>query len=443
MTKGIAPKEAAARQRIQLEIAPNPAFIDEAVAIRLTGLPPRSNVTLRAAVEDAAGRTWESRGLFRADADGCVDTAVQNSSEGTYRGTDTMGLFWSMCLTNESSAMPATFRREGTSPDCVTFTAEVNGNEVATAQLVRRWLAPETKIVETCEPSLVAQLFIPPGRGPHRVIIVLGGSGGGFDLDKAAVLSRHGFATLALAYFGVPPLPQWLHRVPLEYFGRAIAWLASQQEMHAERIGVLGVSRGAELALQLGATFREIGPIVAFAPSAVAWGSGGKDKSTGEIIPCWTWRDRAVPFAPLPLRRFIVHSAVPVGLLHRPVKFRKLFGSAMRNREAVDRARIQVEKCCGPILLISGGDDHVWPSARMAKMIVERLHAHNLAKIVEHLDYPGAGHSLRYPYLPTTARIFRPATLKYFVSFGGSAREDAAAQADSWRRAISFFDKHL
>lgn len=443
MIKDIAPRETAARQRIQLEIAPNPAFIDEAVAIRLTGLTPRSNVTLRAAVDDAAGRTWESRGLFRADPNGCVDPGVEFSFEGTYRGADAMGLFWSMRLTDKPSAESATFRREGTSPDCVTISAEANGNEVAIAQLVRRWLAPETRIVEPREDGLVAQLFIPPCRGPHRVIIVLGGSGGGFDLDKAAVLSRHGFATLALAYFGVPPLPQWLHRVPLEYFGRAIAWLASQPEIHAERIGVLGVSRGAELALLLGATFREIGPIVAFAPSAVAWGSGGKDKATGEIIPCWTWRDRAVPFAPLPLSRFIVRSAVPVGLLRRPVKFRKLFGSAMRNRETVERARIPVENCRGPILLISGGDDHVWPSARMAKMINERLHAQNLAKFVEHLNYPGAGHSLRYPYLPTTARIFRPANLKYFVSFGGSAREDAAAQADSWRRAISFFDKHL
>jgi hypothetical protein len=178
--------------------------------------------------------------------------------------------------------------------------------------------------------------------------VILSGTGGGFDLDKAAVLSRHGFATLALAYFGISPLPTWLHRIPLEYFQAALGWLRAQPEIDAQRIGVLGISRGAELALLLGAKFPEIHAVAAYAPSSVAWAAGGRDKATGEIIPSWTWQGSPVPFAPLPLRGFMWSSAIPVAVLRRPVMFRNLFRAGLRNREAIERASIPVERMRGP-----------------------------------------------------------------------------------------------
>jgi dienelactone hydrolase len=289
----------------------------------------------------------------------------------------------------------------------------------------------------------VGWLYIPQARERRPVVIVLGGSGGGYDLDKAALLSRHGFATLALAYFGVPPLPQWLHRVPLEYFQEAIRWLGAQEEIDAGRIGVLGVSRGAELALLLGSRFTQIRAVAAYAPSAAAWSSGGRDKATGETIPCWTSNGEAVPFAPLPLRGFIARSAIPVGLLRRPVKFRNLFRRALRNRRAVEEAAIPIEKTRGPILLVSGGDDGVWPAARMAEMIVARLRSCGFEYTVEHLHYPHAGHSLRYPSMPSTVRMSRSRGVRFPILLGGTAAADANAQADAWRRSIAFFAKNL
>ena len=288
----------------------------------------------------------------------------------------------------------------------------------------------------------IGRLFLPPAakfRRPLPAVVVLSGSGGGFDLDKAAVLARHGFATLALAYFGVPPLPTWLHRIPLDYFEAAFGWLAAQPEVDSQRIGVLAVSRGAELALLLGSMFSQIRAVVAYAPSSVAWAAGGREKESGEIIPSWTHRGQPVPFAPLPLRRFIFRSAVPVALLKRPVMFRDLFRAGLRNGKAISAAEIPVERIRGPILLISGGDDHLWPAAEMSERIVARLKKHNFVHPVEHLHYPLAGHMLRYPYLPTTARESRNPHLRGArYSFGGTPSADAEAQADSWRRAIEF-----
>lgn len=348
-----------------------------------------------------------------------------------------------MSLQAEAGVERATFCKNDAELDRVTITAENGECSIASATLERRWLAPNTAMRELRADGMIGWLYIPPGRERRQVIIVLGGSGGGYDLDKAALLSRHGFATLALAYFGVSPLPEWLHRVPLEYFARAIAWLGAQPEIDVSRIGVLGVSRGAELALLLASRFPQVRAVAAYAPSAVAWGSGGRDKAAGEAIPCWTSNEKAIPFAPLPLRGFIARSAIPVGLLRRPVKFRNLFRSALRNREAVKQAAIPVEQTHGPILLVSGGDDRVWPAAQMAEMIVERLRACGFAHGVEHLNCPRAGHSLRYPAMPTTARMSRSRGMKFPILFGGTAAADAQAQADAWRRSIAFFQKNL
>jgi dienelactone hydrolase len=429
-----------------IEITPNPAFIDEEVRIRVHGLAPRQPLILRATTEDDLRRRWTAQAEFRADESGCVDPAVLAPTVGAYRGISAMGIFWSMRLEAEPASGSAAFAKNNPQPNFVGIEAESRGRILASAKIERRFLAPGTetrdlKIDDSAE-GFSGRLFLPPIEGAARppVIIVLSGSGGGFDLDKAAVLSRHGFATLALAYFGIPPLPQWLHRIPLEYFEAAMAWLAAQPEIDCRRLGVLGVSRGAELALLLAATFPQIRSVAAFAPSHVAWAAGGREKESGEIIPVWTYRGKPIPFAPLPLRGFMLRSAFPVVALRRPVIFRNLFRAGMRNREALREAAIPVERMRGPVLLVSGGDDHVWPADRMSEAIVERLRENHFPHAVQHLRYPRAGHMLRYPFLPTTARNSRNAHLRNArFSFGGTAAADAQAQAESWPRTIAFF----
>lgn len=441
---------------IHIELNPNPAFVDDEVSLHVRGLRPRQSVVIRASVRDDEQRTWRSHAEFRADASGSLDVGAQESRGGSYRGISPMGLFWSMRLDARVAAGHSTFAKTGTAPDRVLIEIESGGQVIASTELERLFLAPNSESRDLTvgdgasgnghggEKDCIGRLFIPPGRGPHPVVVVLSGSGGGFDLDKAAALSRHGFATLALAYFGVPPLPAWLHRVPLDYFDAAFSWLASHPELDLERLGTLGVSRGAELALLLGSRFPQIRAVVAYAPSSVAWSSGGRDNSTREIIPCWTWCGEPVPFAPLPLRSFMLRSAIPVGIGRRPVMFRNLFRAGLRNREAVERAAIPVEQIRGPLMLVSGGDDHVWPAAEMAEAIRTRLESCGFPHKIEHLHYPRAGHMLRYPFLPTSSRESRHRHLRNArFSFGGSAAADAHANADSWRHVIRFLHASL
>src|SRR5579872_2883547 len=383
---------------IHFEVSPGSAFADEDVRICLRGLKPHQTVTIRAATEDDAQRRWASQAKFRADAAGRVDVAAQESLGGNYRGISPMGLFWSMKLVDGRGTTQPAFAKMDTSPHRVMLEADIEGQVVISAQIERVFMAQGSASRDICirddgletadgaslstSPAQVARLFLPPGTaeaGPRPAVIVLNGSGGGLDLDKAALLSRHGFATLALAYFGVPPLPAWLHQIPLDYIEAALAWLAAQPEINAERIGVLGVSRGAELALLSVSRLSQIRAVVAYSPSSVAWDSGGRDKQSGQSIAAWTWRGEPIPFVPMPLTGFKLRSAFLVLALRRPIVFRNMFRAGLRASAAVDRAAIPVENARGPILLISGGDDHVWPAAAMCEAIEERLKRHSFA----------------------------------------------------------------
>ena len=117
----------------------------------------------------------------------------------------------------------------------------------------------ETRVIRqrVDKERLVATLFRPIASGPRPTVIVLSGSLGGMMEGTAAVLSSQGFAALAIAYFGVDPLPPELVEVPLEYFAEVIAWLKEQPAVDPDRIAVMGVSKGGELAVLLGATYPE------------------------------------------------------------------------------------------------------------------------------------------------------------------------------------------
>jgi pimeloyl-ACP methyl ester carboxylesterase len=71
-------------------------------------------------------------------------------------------------------------------------------------------------------------------------------------------------------------------------------------------------------------------------------------------------------------------------------------------------AEIEIEKASCPILLVSGKDDQLWPSERMAAMVVERLSRHKYPFEVNHLAYENAGHRIKVPglshssYVPVT-----------------------------------------
>lgn len=385
-------------------------MIDEEVSIQLCHFPANHSVTISAIAQNSSGAAFHSHAIFETDAEGFVDVRTQHPIAGTYEMADPMGLFWSM------EPVPESVRRKGREfellmPWLVDLAATVNDEILDAVQLKRLLVHPDVTRQPMRDDGLVGTFFIPGGQGPFPTLLVLSGSNGGRLETLAALLASRGYAALALAYFQAESLPKDLCGIPLEYFEQAIDWLQSQELVMEDKLGVVGFSRGGELALLLGATFSEIRAVVSYVGSGYTHRSvttsGVKNRAA------WTYKGQ-----PLPFRKGHTDTAA-------------------------EGAIIPAERIHGPVLLISGKDDRLWPSATYSEVARLRLEEHAHPFPYEHLSYEGAGHLIRPPYRPTTVlKSYHPVSGK-FNSFGGNPKDTAFASLDSWRRVREFLKQSL
>src|SRR6185295_18206336 len=105
------------------------------------------------------------------------------------------------------------------------------------------------------------------GDEPVPGVLALAGSDGGIPTYFQRLLASERCACLALAYHATPKTQPALIEVPLERLERAPRWLREHPRVATRdgRVGVIGVSKGAELALLLATTFPDlVGPVVAY-----------------------------------------------------------------------------------------------------------------------------------------------------------------------------------
>lgn len=406
-------------------------FLPEEVRVTLSGLAPAAAVTLRASMPGYA-----SHATFRADETGAVDVASQAPEEGTYQGADASGLFWSMAPTGGRASL-------GDQVD-VDFSAEVEGEVVATATLRRD--ATDPGIVETPvrENGLYGVLVTPSTPGPHPALLTWGGSEGGIEWGRQAarLYASLGYTCLGLAYFRAPGLPKRLDDVPIEYFGKAISWIKKRPEAKPDALGVMGVSRGGELALLIGATFPEVKAVVAQVPSGVIWpGEASWSEST---VGAWTLGGHELSYVPptdaLPSYR---KDAQGHRVEYDTPMFEKMLDAA--SGKALAAATTPVEKVRGPVLLLASGDDQIWPSCRLASIAMDRLRKSGHAGTFEDdfVCYPEAGHITGTPGLPTTDVSVMTTSSHEWIAIGGTPAGIARAARAGYERKRAFLAKAL
>jgi len=406
------PSIGGSRQAPHFEVTPASVLTDERFSVALDGVKPEQDITIRV---DGDRGVWHSSATFRSDVQGRVDVA------------DPMRLVWSATSDQPPTGPPVSLAQPWT------FSAEIDGRVIATQTLERRPFAETVRAVPVRERGLVATAYYPAQAGPHPAMIVLPGSQGGMPGPGsfAGGLASRGYVVLALAYFNAQGLPPLLQNIPLEYFATAVDWLKSQPSVEPARIGVLGTSRGGELALVLGATYPSaFRVVVANVPSNVVWPGLSDDSET----PAWTVKGEPLPSV---LSRF-----TPAD---RALSGRDRFLKRMQDSAATARAEIQVERIDTPVLMFSGKDDQLWPSDIFAARIVERLKAHHFKHPVEHYSYEHAGHLITRPFVPTTGvrevRIHQVTKRPNMV--GGTPEGQARANEDSWEKLLAFLEKYL
>jgi hypothetical protein len=215
----------------------------------------------------------ESQATFKTDVNGEVDLEKQAPLSGSYAIADGMGLFWSM------TANPAKAHAGSSDPapallNAVQYhyalTAEVDGKVVAEASLVQNMGSASVVVTDVAANGVLGQFYRPAGDGPFPAVIALVGSQGGLLHQLPKVLAAHGYAVLSLAYFNYTSpvdntsLPVSPFLIPVEYFGKAIAWLQSQPGIDPKRIGMIGTSLGGMVALQVATIYPQVKTVIVF-----------------------------------------------------------------------------------------------------------------------------------------------------------------------------------
>jgi dienelactone hydrolase len=293
----------------------------------------------------------------------------------------------------------------------------------------------------------IAGRFFGSAGQPRGAVIVLGGSGGGIGWsgEVAAQLAFEGYAALALAYFRWPGVAKHLAGIRLEYVADAIRWMQAQVFGAARPVTLVGASRGAELALLAASTFSEVGAVIAVAPSSVSWGPDWGFGTTGRAA--WTYREQALPGMSLPRALCwgptTALRAMASSIRGTPWRVTPAILDALRDANAVARAAIPVERIRGPVLLVSGVDDQIWPSAAMGECIRSRLAATAHPFEVRHLSYDGAGHAVSILSTDSYPKTARHPITRLVYDLGGSDSVNRTASESARTEALNFLSRHL
>lgn len=265
------------------------------------------------------------------------------------------------------------------------------------------------------------------------VILIGGGQWGDY---WAQYFAKQDIVGLSLPYTGIGDLPKLPEAIALEYFEKAISWLGNQPEVDRTKIVVMGASKNAELALVIAATFpKSVSGVVAYAPSAVSWSNTVLPYNSDELKPSWTHKGVDIPY--IPMEKLKGNESTKLETL-------TYWESGLAKTEFVEKASIKVENINGPILLISGNDDKVWPSSTMADMIEKRLKDNGFVHSFQNLKYDDAGHAISNN--PDGHSAYRMGKMvidgkSYDYEFGGTAEGDFKAKQDARIKLMEFLKR--
>lgn len=229
------------------------------------------------------------------------------------------------------------------------------------------------KIINRSLPN-VGRGYSPPGDGPFPAVLILHGSNGkwsGWDHRTAAIFAVHGFLAIPFGYSNGGNA--WnagdIIDVPLDRTADALAALRAH-ELAGRKIGLYGVSRGAEHALLLTSLMAR--DSVPGLPDAVA-AHTPPDVICGAFEGKW-WRD----------------AGDPGWQSWDPGKRAWTWRGTSEN--LMPTAPIEIERFDGPLFLSHGTQDKMW-SVDMTRRLSDRLMSHGRSPDVHFYDGEDHGFS--------------------------------------------------
>ncbi|XP_003756310.3 acyl-coenzyme A thioesterase 1 [Sarcophilus harrisii] len=414
---------AASSMAVTVTLSPGPRCLwDEPVEIAVHGLGPAQPVTLRAGLRDEKGELFQASARYRADAGGQLHLARAPALGGSYSGVEPMGLFWSL---QPEKPYWRLVKRDVQTPFCVDLEVYEGHDPQPTKLLARAvhergFLGPGVRRIPVREGSVRATLFLPPGSGPFPGIIDISGTGGGLFEYRASLLAGHGFAVMALAYYGFEDLPKNMKEFHLEYFEEAVQYLKNHSQVKGPGVGLLGFSKGGDLCISMASHLKDI--------TATATING----SVANVGAALHYKGMTMPPLGSNLKRIKMTDQGFVDIidvLNNPLE------------EPNRKSLIPVERAESCFLFLVGLDDHNWKSEFFANEAAKLLQAHGKKK-PKIICYPATGHYIEPPYFPVCLVSFHNLVGKLVV-WGGEVKAHSMAQVDAWKQIQAFFHKHL
>jgi pimeloyl-ACP methyl ester carboxylesterase len=400
------------------------AFYGTPFHVVVEGLDPGESVT-------AKSRFWGYEGwaAFVADPSGVVDTSNVAPTKGSYEGVDPDGLVWSMELLDPTP---------GSGYD-VDIEVTRGSGDVIEASFVRHPMGLGSLIENFEGEDYSAKAYRPDADGRFPTVVVLGGSEGGLPLFQAAWFATFGFVGVAVGYFGLPGLPSSLLEVDVQGVGRALDHIKTQPYVDPEKIVLWGGSRGSELALMAGSRLDGVRGVIVEAPSGLRWASVHDPDA-----PAWTVDGAGLPFMPYDPKASPEAVMGPDGKVAWATTKMFLDNMAYATQEQTDAATIEVESIDGPVLLLAGGDDQMWPSCALSEVAIQRRSQFEHSALLEDrvVCFPEAGHALGPPGWPTSEMAFVPIGGRNYA-LGGTPGGTARAQRQVYLETREFLDRVL
>ena len=283
-----------------------------------------------------------------------------------------------------------------------------------------------------------AKVYTLPGDQPRPVVVILHGADGGTEAGDrfGPILARMGYAAVGLPYYSPdwgdygPPkalaeLPGSFLDIRVDQIGELREALRAMPGVDVERFGLLGASKGSEMALIAASRYPWIDSVVAYTPTDVVWEGWGLEVVEAEGTRS-SFSFAGQPLAFMPYRGFVE------GLLAGPAADLRAIhenGRADHPEREAD-ARIPVEAYPGALMVIAGDRDAQWNAAAAVGVIVRTRSAAGLP--TEALVYPDAGHDLVGDGGPRDV-----------ARSGGTPEANAAARQDAWPRVVAFLARTL
>jgi dienelactone hydrolase len=259
--------------------------------------------------------------------------------------------------------------------------------------------------------------WLEPEENCSTGVVLLGGSSGNVPIERARLIAALGCRVAALRWFGGAEQSPGICEIPLELFQTALDRLS---EAGCRRLAVIGTPKGAEAALLVGSFDSRVTLSMAFSPSSVVWANVGPGQDGFEWPQRSSFTKQGVPFA------FSPHAAEDILSVRRvpSIRYLELFEKSISKfAPAFEAAAIPVEQAEGDVILVAGGDDHLWPSAFFARALAERRRS--AEKDVTLLIHPDAGHRTLLPGETAVASKFN--------DLGGNDAADAALGTQAWK----------